>query len=291
MNFSGYSRDYKPYAHLQNGLAARQCHQITAKEFQKKTSEDQMLKSQWLKNWKRVLSRLAVGLLICLGLLWGLLTFPNAFFYTSVSANNLALYSDQPFAPEIGRQVMEKVAAKLTASPLYSAGQTHAVYICNARWRQRLFFTYVYGAGGVNYYPVTTNVFLRDSLIEENCLIGPKGKRVPGERTLDYFIAHEITHTLTGQAVGGVAYHRLPQWVREGYADYVGKGAAFNYDEAQRAFLAGDPKMDWAKSGLYWRFNLLVAHLLDKQHWSVQRLLTESPDQAAVEAMVRAEQP
>ncbi len=220
-----------------------------------------------------------------------LLSVPQPFFDSSVSAKNLTLYSDQPFATEAGQRVLQQVEAKLATSPLYSAEQTHQVFVCNARWRQRIFFTYVYGVGGVNYYPLTTNVFLRDSLIEENCLIGPSGNRIQGERTLDYFIAHEITHTLTGQAVGGIAYHRLPQWKREGYADYVGKGAAFNYNEARKAFLANDPKMDWAKSGLYWRFHLLVAHLLDKQHWNVNRLLTEPIEQTAVEEMIRAEQP
>ena len=220
-----------------------------------------------------------------------LLSVPQPFFRSSVTAKNLTLYSDQPFAPESGQRVLELAEAKLAQSPLYSAEQKHLVFICNARWRQRLFFTYVYGAGGVNYYPLTTNVFLRNSIIEENCLIGPSGNRTSGERTLDYFIAHEITHTLTGQAVGGIAYHRLPQWKREGYADYVGKGAAFNYDEAKQAFLANDPKMDWAKSGLYWRFHLLVAHLLDKQHWSVQRVLEDPIEQQTVEDMIRAEKP
>ncbi|MBO0863349.1 MAG: hypothetical protein J2P21_33620 [Chloracidobacterium sp.] len=119
-------------------------------------------------------------------------------------------------------------------------------------------------------------------------MISPSGNRVSGERTLDYFIAHEITHTLTAELVGAIAYHRLPQWKREGYADYVGKGEAFNYDEAKRAFLAGDPKMDWAKSGLYWRFHLLVAHLLDKQHWSVRRLLEDPIEQQVVEDEIRA---
>src|SRR4029079_2299793 len=108
---------------------------------------------------------------------------------------------------------------------------------------------------------------------------------------LDYFIAHEITHTLTAQAVGWVDYYKLPQWVREGYADYVGKGSAFNYDEAKSAFLADVPEMNWEKSGLYWRFHLLVAYLLDRQHWSVQRLLTEPMEQAAIEDAIRAEKP
>ncbi len=244
-----------------------------------------------MKFRKKLLLKIGAAMVAIVALLLVLLNVPQPFFHASVSAKNLTMYSDKSFAPEAGQQVLQLVEAKLTKSPLYSAEQKHLVFICNARWRQRLFFTYVYGVGGVNYYPFTTNVFLRDSIIEENCLIGPGGNRVPGERTLDYFIAHEITHTLTGQAVGGLNYHRLPQWKREGYADYVGKGAAFNYDEAKRAFLADDPKMDWAKSGLYWRFHLSVAHLLEKQHWSVQRVLEDPIEQSAVEAMIRAEKP
>ena len=239
--------------------------------------------------------KIFLNLLIAIGSICAtiflLLNLPQPFFQTSVRAKNLTMYSDQSFMPASGQYLLELVETKLAKSPLYSAAQKHQIFICNARWRQRLFFTYQYGVGGVNYYPLTTNVFLRDSIIAENCLISPNGNRVVADRSLDYFIAHEIAHTLTGQAVGGIAYHCLPQWKREGYADYVGKGAPFNYDEAKRAFLADDRKMDYAKSGLYWRFNLLVAHLLDKKHWSIQQLLTEPIEQSAVEEMIRAENP
>jgi hypothetical protein len=238
---------------------------------------------------RKLLLKIGVAVAAIVALLGLLLSVPQPFFQSSVNAKNLTLYSDQTFTPESGQRVLELAEAKLATSPLYFAEQKHLVFICNARWRQRLFFTYVYGVGGVNYYPLTTNVFLRDSIIEENCLIGPNGNRVTGERTLDYFIAHEITHSLTGQAVGAIAYHRLPQWKREGYADYIGKGTAFHYDEARRAFLANDPKMNYATSGLYWRFHLLVAHLLDKQRWSVPQMLTETIEQSTVEEMIRAE--
>jgi len=175
------------------------------------------------------------------------------------------------------------------ASPLYSAKESQTVFVCNARWRQLLFFNYKYGVGGVNQYPFTSKVFLRGAVIEENRLIAPSGNQVAGDRTLDYYVAHEITHTLTVQAVGSYRYHKLPQWVREGYADYVGKGSAFNYEEAHRAFLTNDPKMDWQKSGLYLRFHLMVAYLLDRQHWTVQRLLNEPPEQAVIEQAIRQE--
>ncbi len=112
-----------------------------------------------------------------------------------------------------------------------------------------------------------------------------------GDRTLDYFVAHEITHQLTGEAIGPVRFYRLPRWAREGYADYVGKEDAFDYSEARRAFPAKSPKMDWKRSGLYWRFHLLVAYLLDHQHWSVEQLLKDPPSEAAVEAAINAEKP
>ncbi|HEX4949008.1 MAG TPA: hypothetical protein VFZ34_20185 [Blastocatellia bacterium] len=242
-----------------------------------------------MKLTKKLWLKIGAAIVAIIVLIGGLLNVPQPFFHTSISAKNLTLYSDQAFTTESGQRVLELAEAKLARSPLYSAAQKHLIFICNARWRQRLFFAHNYGVGGVNYYPFTTNVFLRDSIIEENCMIGPNGNRLAADRPLDYFIAHEITHTLTGQAMGAIAYHRLPQWKREGYADYVGKGAAFNYDEAKRAFLANDPKMDYRQSGLYWRFHLLVAHLLEKKHWSVQQMLTDSLEQAAVEEMIRAE--
>jgi hypothetical protein len=243
-----------------------------------------------IKPTKKFWLRSASALLGLFVFYWALLCFPQPFFRTSVSANNLVLYSDQSFSSEEGKRVLETVEAKLVRSPLYSAEQHHTAFICNARWRQRLFFNRKYGVGGVNYSPFTSNVFLRDALIGENRLIGPSGNQVPGDRTLDYFITHEITHTLTAQAIGWLDFYRLPEWVREGYADYVAKGDAFNYDEARRAFLAETPEMDRWKSGLYLRYHLLVAHLLDKQHWSVQRLLEEPPEQQSVEAAVREEQ-
>jgi hypothetical protein len=130
-------------------------------------------------------------------------------------------------------------------------------------------------------------VFLRDASVESDRLISPRGVPVPGDRTLDYFIAHEITHQLTGQALGPIRYLRLPQWVREGYADYAGKGSGFNYDAARRAFLAQAPEMDWKRSGLYWRYNLLVAYLLERRHWSVEQLLRDPPEQTRVESALR----
>ncbi len=219
----------------------------------------------------------------------GLLGVPQPFFPYSVRAESLVLHSDRPFSEAAGKRILELAEKKLARSPLFPGREGHSVFICNSRWREMLFFNKDYGVGGVAQYPATAHVFLRGARVNENRLISPSGNPVMGDRTLDYFVAHEITHQLTGRALGPLRFYHLPQWVREGYADYVGKGDSFDYNEARGAFLAGRPEMDFRKSGLYGRFHLLVAYLLDHQHWSVQRLLEDPPPQARVEAEVRGE--
>ena len=237
--------------------------------------------------WKSSLLRITVAVPALVALYAALLCFPQPLFSFSVRANRLILHSDRPFSDAAAKQVLQLAEAKLAKSSLNANRQDFDIFVCNSRWRQALFFNKDYGVGGVAPYPLTANVFLRDAVIEQNRLVSPRGIPVAGDRTLDYFIAHEITHQLTGQTLGPLRYYRLPQWVREGYADYVGKGDSFSYGEARRAFLADVPEMYWEKSGLYWRFHLLVAYLLDHRGWTVERLLDDPPSQRTVEAFVR----
>lgn len=218
-----------------------------------------------------------------------LLCFPQPLFFYTVRANNLVLHSDRPLSSAAATGVLQLAAGKLAASPLYSSATEQNIYVCNSPWRQRLFFNKDYGAGGVAPYPITSNVFLREARIEDNRLISPRGIPVPGARTLDYFIAHEITHQLTGRALGPYRYFRLPQWVREGYADYVGKGSQFDFSEARKAFLKEAVEMDWKRSGLYWRFHLLAAYSLDHRHLGVAELLRNPPDEEELERALRQE--
>jgi hypothetical protein len=245
----------------------------------------------YMRTCKNALLRIALASAALFAAYAAMLAIPRPLFPFSVRAENLALLSDRDFSPAAGKRVLELAGQKLARSPLYSTRQNHSIFICNARWRQMLFFSNRYGAGGVAPYPLSVNVFLRDAIVEDDRLISPRGIPVAGDRTLDYFVAHEVTHQLTGEAIGPVAFLRLPQWVREGYADYVGKGSSFDYQQAKRAFLAKTPEMDFQRSGLYWRFHLLVAYLLDRRHWTVDQLLNYPPSQSSVEAALRDEMP
>jgi hypothetical protein len=215
--------------------------------------------------------------------------FPQPLFPYAAQDDHLVLHSDRPFSETAAQDVLRRVNQKLARSPLYVKEREHNIYICNSPWRRLLFFNKNYRVAGVAPYPFTSNVFLREARIEENRLISPSGKPIPGVRTLDYFAAHEVAHQLTGEALGPLRFLRLPQWVREGYADYVGKGGAFDYAEEREAFLAGAAEMDWSRSGLYREFHLLVAHALDGQGVDVMQLLLQPPSQTDMEAAVRSE--
>jgi hypothetical protein len=206
-----------------------------------------------------------------------------------VGVDHLSLHSDQAFSPADGRKILEQVQSKLAASPLYSVRNHYAIFICNTQWRRAIFFFANRQAGSIVYHPLSSNVFLSGATIEENRLISPSGKPDVLGRRLDHFIAHEITHVLTGRATGWRRYHDLPTWIKEGYAEYIGSRGTFVYGEAVQAFRMGASKMNTPVAVPYLRYNLLVAYLLEERKWSPRQLFEISPGQDEVEAMLKTE--
>ena len=212
---------------------------------------------------------------------------PQILFHYSVASGNIVLYADEPFPPEAGVRVLSAAQRRLALTPLYSEHGNYNVFICNSRWRRFIFFNKDYGVGGVAQYPATPHVFLTAAAIDRNRILSSRGTPVMDDRTLDYFIAHEIVHQVTGRKLGAVRWLMLPAWVREGYADYIARGSSFDYARERQAFFADMPEMDVRKSGLYRRFQLLTTFLLDRRQWNLDELLLHSPDELAVEDAVR----
>jgi len=160
------------------------------------------------------------------------------------------------------------------------------VFVANAEWRRRLVYLWNYGAAGVNYYPLR-NVFVRRSDIDADRVLRDAGP-VPPPRTLGYYAAHEIGHSLIGERIGALANQRLPVWIREGVADYIGFGGEVDIDALTRALLASEPEMDPKRSGLYARYRLLVAHFLQREGWTIDALLASRLPQDEAERRLLA---
>jgi hypothetical protein len=219
-----------------------------------------------------------------------LLCHPGLFFGYTFTRGGITLHSDEPIPQEPAGRILEEVERRLASSPLAAPPRAKdlRIYICNRRWRFALFANLRHRVGGLTYPPLTGNVFLRPVRFDANRLIGPSGRDVPGERTLAYFMTHEIMHVLIARELGAVGYARLPTWKDDGYADLVAKAGAFDYERAREQLRRGDGELDPRRSGLYLRYHLLVAYLLEHKGIGVGDLLRRPLDPARLEDEILA---
>ncbi len=235
----------------------------------------------------RVLGRLlAVLVLSAVGIAGAgaaILVAPHPLFPHRLHEGRLSILSDRPLDEPACRAALRDVDGRLRADGFDPATGRHRIVVAHARWRQRLTFLWAYGAGGVNFYPLTRNVFLRDA--DPGCrhIVSPLGTPVPPPRTFAYFAAHEIAHSLTGEAVGALAFHRLPVWIREGVADHVALPGRGDFGALARAYQAGERELDPRRSGLYARYRLLVLFFIEREGWSLARILASNLPQDEAE--------
>jgi len=211
------------------------------------------------------------------------------FFGHTFSHGAIVVYSDQPI-PASAERVLEDAENRLKRSPLFRVRPSKKIriYICNQAWRFVFFANIRYKVGGLAYPQLANNIFLRRAHIDANRLIGPSGNEVPGERTLSYFLAHEAVHTLIFDELGVFGYWRVPVWKDDGYADYIAKGTDFDYDHAVAQLRRGDRELDPLRSGLYLRYHLLVAYLLDRKGIGVHQMLRQEFDPGRLEEEIRS---
>ncbi len=232
----------------------------------------------------------ALGLVVIFVSYLVLLCHPGLFFGYAFTQGGITLYSDEPIPAEAAGRVLEDVERRLARSPLAASGRVKdiRIYICNRRWRFVLFANFRYKVAGLAYSLITHNIFLRTSHFEANRLVGYSGRETPGERTLSYYIGHEIVHVLVARELGTVKQWRLPAWKNEGYADLVAKGGDFDYERTREQLRRGDRELDPKRSGLYLRYHLLVAYLLERKGIGVGELFGREFDPARLEAEILA---
>jgi hypothetical protein len=206
-----------------------------------------------------------------------LLCHPDPLFAYNLREGAIVLHSPRPL-PLRAREIARDADARVARSPLYDRSVTHHVYLCDTSACFVFFSNYRYRVGGVAYGGLNGSVFVRPSHIERDRLIGPSGREVQGERTLTYFIAHEVVHAILCQSLGRVRYQQLATWQNEGYADYIAKAGAFDYAQEARRYRDGAPELDPAQSGLYLRYHLFVSYWLDQRGLSVRQLFSLPPD-------------
>ncbi len=202
-----------------------------------------------------------------------LLNFPNFLFANHHRFKNFDIYSDKKIPIEI-EQVLVDVLKRLENSELYESTDKFSIYFCNTKWRLSL-LTRNPNVGGIVNQGISNNVFIRESEIEKNKIVCPtKDQEIAliKERPLSYFIAHEITHSLQTK-VERFMHITTSKYIVEGYADYIGKSTSFKYDKYLNDFLQNDVTMNPKSSGLYNKYHLFIAYLIEKKGMSFKEIV------------------
>ena len=226
--------------------------------------------------------------LAMIGLLAGLYLYPDPLFAYSRTYGGFKVMSDRSIDPAIDH-VLDDATRRLNSSPLHYGGEEFRVYICNERWRLRLFALNPSIGGGTVYG--TRNIFIRQANVALNQVVSPNGGPLLDEkdRPLSYFIAHEATHVMELRHFGMLAILQSPFWLVEGYADVVGKGGNFNVDANRDLLVRNDPLLseNCGRHGLYRRYHLMVAAELRRPGVTIDRLFAAAPSES--EALSLAE--
>jgi len=133
---------------------------------------------------------------------------PQMVFAYEARSDNVVLHARAPLPPQ-AEPLLEDVVRRVARSPLYDAARTHHVFLCDTPALFALFALWNRGVGAIAQVHLGGNVFIRPSSVERGRVIRPLGQDTPGERTLAYFIAHEVTHAMTADHVGRWRYFHL----------------------------------------------------------------------------------
>ncbi|HEV3176208.1 MAG TPA: hypothetical protein VGZ72_09480 [Stellaceae bacterium] len=223
---------------------------------------------------KRVLLWSSMALAVAVLVAVELILWPAPLFAYTARSSKIVVASDQPIPAAGGERFLRDCERLLARSPLKAESSQYHVYVTNEAWRHRLFFLPAPSAGGVAYYyGLGGDAFLSGANFETGRLI-KWGYVTTPPRTLAYFCAHELTHIIVGEHLGVIASERQPQWVHEGFPDYVGIETRESFEELRDAL--GDRPVDipmMQKYGAYPRYRLLVTYFLEKKRWPVDELL------------------
>jgi len=232
----------------------------------------------------------AGGALVIGALLFGaLLTWPDLLFAYSLGTGGIVVSSDQPIPIAGGDRFLQDCERLLDRSPLKAHASRYRVYITNSNWRHRLFFWPQPEAWGLTYSLFGGPAFLSRIDFETGRVVHWDYVGTP-PRTAAWLCAHELTHIIETEHAGRLANYRMPQWVFEGLADYVGIEKRESFEQLRDAL--GDRTVDipmMIRYGSYPRFRLLVTYFLEKKQWSTDQLLQTRLTEDEATAIMRVD--
>jgi len=204
--------------------------------------------------------------------------FPQVLFAHSLSSGGVTIYARAPLPPEATQRIDETLAL-VRRSELAVPGRRERVFVCNSGWIYRLLCPGRTGAFAASM-PITDNIFIADADLAVN--VARRASSNYNTRSFSGVVAHEITHGLIRHKLGWLRSARLPDWVAEGYCEYVAREGSFPEAEGVRLLAAGRRHPNSAFR--YFLFRQMVTHLMDDGGLSFAQVVARGREGSVVEA-------
>jgi hypothetical protein len=227
----------------------------------------------------RVIRNLLVSLVAAYLLL---LSFPQVLFAHEVSYKNFTVYSRAPLDKNI-YAVLDKVETRLSGSAINNQAVKPQVFLINTHGLYKVMSLFVGGNSFGKGFPIlpTNNIFINRSDLATDLVF--RDAPADNQRSLSGVIAHETTHLLIRKRFGYWRNLTMPAWKREGYCEYVAGGTTLDYETGVKRWKA-NPRDGTGYQ--YFKYYMLVKHLLDVEKISVDDLFNRDQDVPALEARV-----
>jgi hypothetical protein len=227
------------------------------------------------------ITRGVLMLLVGLGIIYLIcLLYPQPFFSHRLQKKNITVYTGS-VPPHGFDTVLDQTQRLLARSDLNDTALQQKVFICPSL---HLFGFLTRGRthlAGLCDDRLSRNIFIRPTDLSRQRIISPpEWSYAQDSRPLSYFLAHEITHSLESHYAGRWNL-RVPVWLWEGYAEYIGVGPV-DLNNYLYLYRAGSPLMD-PENGTYARYLLYVLYLIDYKHLDIKHLLLHPPSLQNVE--------
>lgn len=211
-----------------------------------------------------------------------LLVYPQVLFAHEISYKNFTVYSREPLNQDV-YTLLDKVEVQLAASQINNPSVKPKIFLTNSQKLYSFLSLYIGGNSFGKGFPLlpTSNVFINEADISRDLVF----RKAPAnnQRSLSGVISHEITHLHIRSKLGYVNNVRLPTWKKEGYCEYVAGGSTLDYETGVRLWKA-NPDNDTGYQ--YFKYRLLVKHLLENEKLTVDELFNRDFDIAQLEAKV-----
>lgn len=183
------------------------------------------------------------------------LAFPH---YAEIGMTKV--YSTDPILPTIEQRIA-RADSLLAKSPLYQPGLHRTLVLTDGGWRWRVMALGHSGTIALRRPFSSVLLFNRSDVGADRMLTG--------QRSLSGTIAHESVHLLTARRFGELRLVRMPQWKREGYADYVAREPSIDVGEEadMRARTPNAPVLKYLEA------RRRVTEVLEEEGRSVEQLL------------------